>query len=65
VLTDIRSIAATGWYGSPQNATAENGKEMIDVIAQAISKECSEIFDQLDKVEGGTAEFRQSTRRNQ
>jgi creatinine amidohydrolase len=65
VLTDIRSIAPTGWYGSPQNATAENGKEMIDVIAQAISKECSEIFDQLDKVEGGTAEFRQSTRRNQ
>ncbi len=25
VLTDIRSIAATGWFGSPQHATAEKG----------------------------------------
>ena len=27
VLTDIRSIAATGWFGSPQHATAEKGDQ--------------------------------------
>ena len=26
VLTDIRSIAPTGWYGSPQGATVANGQ---------------------------------------
>ena len=27
VLTDIRSIAPTGWFGSPQHATAEKGAQ--------------------------------------
>ena len=57
VLTDIRSIALTGWYGNPQKATAPKGHEMIQAIAKAIAKESSEIFEQLDKVEGGTAEL--------
>ena len=30
VLTDIRSIAPTGWYGTPQAATAEKGAAMLD-----------------------------------
>jgi creatinine amidohydrolase len=64
VLTDIRSIAPTGWYGTPQNATVENGKEMINAIAQAIAKECTEIFEQLDKAEAGTAELREPNTRN-
>jgi creatinine amidohydrolase len=56
VLTDIRSIAPTGWYGSPQNATPAKGKEMIEEIAKAIAKECSQIFQQLDDVNGGVSE---------
>ena len=56
VLTDIRSIAPTGWFGSPQHATAERGRQMIADIAEAIAHRAAEIFAQLDAVQGGTAE---------
>jgi len=59
VLSDIRSIAPTGWFGSPQHATAEKGARMLDDIADAIAKEATEIFRQLDAVQGGTAEIKQ------
>ena len=56
VLTDIRSIAPTGWFGSPQLATADKGRRMIADIAGAIAGEAQEIFRQLDAVQGGIAE---------
>jgi creatinine amidohydrolase len=59
VLTDIRSIAPTGWFGSPQHATAEKGARMLTDIADRIATEATEIFRQLDHVQGGTAEIRQ------
>ncbi len=59
VLTDIRSIAATGWFGSPQHATIEKGQRMLADIADAIAREAAEIFTQLDAVQGGTAEIKQ------
>jgi creatinine amidohydrolase len=58
VLTDIRSIAPTGWFGSPQHATAEKGARMLADIADAIAREAQLIFRQLDAVQGGTAEVR-------
>ena len=58
VLTDIRSIAPTGWFGSPQHATAEKGRRMIADIADAIAREATDIFAQLDAVQGGTAEVK-------
>jgi creatinine amidohydrolase len=58
VLTDIRSIAATGWFGSPQHATAEKGERMLTDIAAAIAREAAAIFRDLDAVQGGTAEVR-------
>ncbi len=58
VLTDIRTIAATGWFGSPQHATAEKGLRMLGDIADAIAKEATEIFTQLEAVQGGTAEIK-------
>jgi creatinine amidohydrolase len=58
VLTDIRSIAPTGWFGSPQHATREKGERMLDDIAEAIAKEASAIFRQLDAVQGGAAEIK-------
>jgi creatinine amidohydrolase len=58
VLTDIRTIAATGWFGSPQHATAEKGLRMLNEISDAIAKEATEIFTQLDAVQGGTAEIK-------
>jgi creatinine amidohydrolase len=59
VLTDIRSIALTGWFGSPQHATAEKGRRMVGDIADAIASEAAAIFRQLDAVQGGTAEMRE------
>src|SRR5437016_3062226 len=59
VLTDIRSIAATGWFGSPQHATIEKGRQMLDAIADAIAGEAREIFTQLDLVQGGPREIKQ------
>ena len=53
VLTDIRSIAPTGWYGSPEHATVEKARRMLDRVADAISGES-----ELDAVQGGTAEVR-------
>jgi creatinine amidohydrolase len=58
VLTDIRSIAATGWFGSPQHATAEKGARMLTDISNVIAKESAEIFKQLDAVQGGIAEIK-------
>jgi creatinine amidohydrolase len=58
VLTDIRSIAPTGWFGSPQHATAEKGNRMLTDIADAIAREATDIFTQLDAVQGGTAEVK-------
>jgi len=59
VLTDIRSIAPTGWFGSPQHATAEKGKRMLADVAENIARDAREIFLQLDAVQGGTAELKQ------
>ena len=52
VLTDIRSIAPTGWYGDPAPATAERGRRMIDDIASAVAEEATAIFEQLDRIQG-------------
>ena len=55
VLTNILSIAPTGWYGSPEHATAEKGVRMLREIADAIAKEATMLFEQLDIAQGGTA----------
>jgi creatinine amidohydrolase len=59
VLTDIRSIAPTGWFGSPQHATADKGRQMLNDICDAIAKEAREIYRQLDAVQGGPREIKQ------
>jgi len=61
VLTDVRSIAPSGWYGSPQHATVEKARRMLDSLAESISKESTEIFKQLDKLQAGVAELRHSS----
>lgn len=58
VLTDIRSIAPTGWYGTPQGATAERGEAMLARIADAIAAEAAEVFAQLEEVQGGVSEVK-------
>lgn len=59
VLRDIRTIAPTGWYGSPEHATVDKGRRMITDIADSIAKEAGELFRLLDEAQGGTAEIRQ------
>jgi creatinine amidohydrolase len=59
VLTDIRCIAPTGWYGMPQKATKERGEAMLSALADAIAGEARDIFSLLDSVLGGTAEVKQ------
>jgi len=56
VLTDIRSIAPSGWYGSPEHATVEKGLKMLDDIADAIAAEATKTFQYLDEVQQGVAE---------
>ena len=58
VLTDIRSIAPTGWFGSPQHATPEKAKRMLADIAEQIARETRDIFSQLDSVQGGRSWMR-------
>jgi creatinine amidohydrolase len=58
VLTDIRSIAASGWYGTPQSATPERGTAMLSDLADAIAAESTAIFASLDEVQGGPAEVK-------
>ena len=53
VLTDVRSIAPTGWYGSPQHATLEKAEKMLHAVADAIATRATEIFTQLDRIQGG------------
>jgi len=58
VLTDVRSIAPTGWYGSPQHATMERSVRMLQVVADSIAKDATEVFRQLDILQGGIAELK-------
>jgi creatinine amidohydrolase len=62
VLTDIRLIAPTGWFGSPQGATAEKGASMVAHIADTIAREAAGIFGQLDALQGGATEIKQFRR---
>ncbi len=57
VLTDIRNIAPTGWYGTPAGATAERGAAMVEAVADAIAAEATELYAQLARALGGTAEL--------
>lgn len=57
VLTDIRSIAPSGWYGTPEHATIEKGLSMLEGLADCIAKQAADIFAQLRVVQGGTTEI--------
>jgi len=62
VLSDVRSIAPTGWYGSPQHATVEKAQGMVVAVAGAIATESAQIFQQLDRIQGGVSEIKRLSR---
>lgn len=55
VLTDVRTMAPTGWYGNPEPANVEKAGRMVGAIADAIAKEAGEVFRELDGLLGPTA----------
>jgi creatinine amidohydrolase len=59
VLSDVRSIAPSGWYGKPEQATPEKARRFVDTVADSIARESAEIFKQLDKLRGGVAQIKQ------
>ena len=52
ILTDIRSIAPSGWYGDPKRASIETGQEMIETLSTMIANESSEILSILEQTQG-------------
>ena len=52
ILTDIRSIAPSGWYGDPKKASVKMGKEMVETLSTKIASESSEILAILEKTQG-------------
>lgn len=52
ILTDIRTIAPSGWYGKPELATIEKGNKMLSDISKAISTEATEILAMLEETQG-------------
>jgi creatinine amidohydrolase len=56
VLGDVRAIAPTGWYGTPQGATIEKAREMVDAVADAIARNAAEMFSQMERAAGGIDE---------
>lgn len=59
-LSDVRDIAPSGWYGDPRPATVENGKRMVEAVAESIAKKAGEVFKELDRL--GADKIRLSTR---
>jgi creatinine amidohydrolase len=58
VLTDIRTIAPTGWYGAPEHATPDKAREMLQTVADSIAAEAGRLFRMLAEAQGGTSEIR-------
>lgn len=50
VLTDIRNIAPSGWYGDPSPASEERGRQMMADIAGKIASEANSLFTQLERI---------------
>jgi creatinine amidohydrolase len=59
VLTDIRTIAQTGWYGAPEHATLDKACHMLQGVADSIAAEASQLFRLLREAQGGTSEIGQ------
>jgi creatinine amidohydrolase len=51
VLRDFRQVAATGWYGQPEQATAQRAEEIAEAVADHVVRQAREIWAALG---GGT-----------
>jgi creatinine amidohydrolase len=47
VMKDFREVAASGWYGSPDAATEERSREIIDAVADHIVSSVEDVWKSL------------------
>lgn len=50
VLRDIREISDSGWYGSSQRVSDDEGRELVHVVAEAVARELDARFAHLKKI---------------
>lgn len=53
VLTDIRQIAPTGWYGDPRRADPEKARRVVDGVADHIAASVRAVWEAVAEMEGG------------
>jgi creatinine amidohydrolase/Fe(II)-dependent formamide hydrolase-like protein len=50
VLRDIREISNSGWYGSSQRVSDEEGRELVQRVAEVVASELDVRFEHLKKL---------------
>lgn len=50
VLTDIRQIAPTGWYGTPQNANPDKARRVVAGVADRIAEDLQAVWEAMAEV---------------
>lgn len=53
VLTDVRTMSATGWYGDPAGATEAEARSFLTSLAEEIAARLSGVFEALAQVQPG------------
>lgn len=48
VLKDFRQIAPTGWYGHPEQVSAERAEEVFARVAEVVAERAQEVWRQLE-----------------
>lgn len=52
ILRDIREISETGWYGSSQRVSTEEGVTMVKAVADVVASELTTRFARLAEIRG-------------
>ncbi len=62
VLTDVRTMSATGWYGDPAGATEAEAREFVAALAGQIAGRLTGVLDALSVLQPGQAAAEQGQR---
>jgi len=55
MLTDVRAMSATGWYGDPAGATEQEGRDFVAQLGAEIAERLAGVLDALAQVQPGPA----------
>lgn len=53
MLTDVRTMSRTGWYGNPEGATEAEGREFVAALGAQIADRLREVLEALVEVQPG------------